>query len=82
MLLLKFVVVEVDVYGDRESVGESYWEWEGYVEWDGDGDGDVGCDGYVEWLAGGLVVGDWEWDGDGDGDGEWLTIVYLDWNLR
>ena len=75
---LMIVVVEIGVYCDRESVGESYWEWEGYVEWDGDGDG------YVEWLAGGCI--EWlagrccEWDGDGYV--EWLTIVYLDWNLR
>ena len=47
-------VVEVVVYGDRESVGESYWEWEGYVEWDGDEEG------YVEWLVGGLGVVSWE----------------------
>ena len=58
---MKFVVV--DVYCDRESVGESYWEWEGYVECDVGEDGE----GYVEWLVGGLVVGDWEWDGMGDG---------------
>ena len=44
-------VVEVGVYCDRESVGESYWEWEGYVECDVGEDGE----GYVEWLVGGLL---------------------------
>ena len=77
-------VVEVDVYCDRESVGESYWEWEGYVEGMGENAMGMVGDGYVECYGvgyvGGLGVGDWEWDGDGYV--EWLTIVYLDWNLR
>ena len=32
------------------------------------------------WVRCGLGGGDCEWDGDGYG--EWLAIVYLDWNLR
>ena len=53
------------VYGDRESVGESYWEWEvggggdDYIEWYGE------VEGEVEELG----VGDGSIDADEEGWG-------------